>query len=209
METTEGEELLVPLDQYLACGIHIGTQIATKSMQPFIYRVRNDGLYVLDVRTTDLRIKAAAKFLSRYETDRILVVSARAYGFKPIEAFCETIRCKAMPRRFIPGTLTNPNIEEYIEPEVIMITDPRADRQALKEALRVGIPVLALCDTDNGTKNVDIVIPANNKGRRALSLIFWLLAREVLKERGEIASNEEYKVPLSEFESKVRREQQS
>jgi small subunit ribosomal protein S2 len=207
MEEPQGEELLVPLDQYLACGIHIGTQIATSSMKPFIYRVRNDGLYVLDVRTTDLRIKAAAKFLSRYEPDRILVVSARAYGFKPIEAFASTIRCKAISRRFIPGTLTNPNIDEYLEPDVIMITDPRADRQALKEALHVGIPVIALCDTDNGTKNVDIVIPANNKGRRALSLIFWLLAREILKERGEIASNEDFKVSLSEFESKVRREQ--
>ena len=207
MEAPEGEELLVPLDQYLACGIHIGTQIATSSMKPFIYRVRNDGLYVLDVRTTDLRIRAAAKFLSRYEPDKVLVVSARAYGFKPIEAFASTIRCKALPRRFIPGTLTNPNIDEYLEPDVIMITDPRADRQALKEALRVGIPVVALCDTDNGTKNVDVVIPANNKGRRALSLIFWLLAREILKERGEIASNEDLKVSLSEFESKVRREQ--
>jgi small subunit ribosomal protein S2 len=207
MEEPQGDELLVPLDQYLACGIHIGTQIATSSMKPFIYRVRNDGLYVLDVRTTDLRIKATAKFLSRYEPDRILAVSARAYGFKPIEAFASTIRCKAISRRFIPGTLTNPNIDEYLEPEVIMITDPRADRQALKEALHVGIPVIALCDTDNGTKNVDIVIPANNKGRRALSLIFWLLAREILKERGEIANNEDFKVPLSEFESKVRREQ--
>jgi small subunit ribosomal protein S2 len=207
MEEPQGDELLVPLDQYLACGIHIGTQIATSSMKPFIYRVRNDGLYVLDVRTTDLRIKAVAKFLSRYEPDRILAVSARAYGFKPIEAFASTIRCKAISRRFIPGTLTNPNIDGYLEPDVIMITDPRADRQALKEALHVGIPVIALCDTDNGTKNVDIVIPANNKGRRALSLIFWLLAREILKERGEIASNEDFQVPLSEFESKVRREQ--
>jgi small subunit ribosomal protein S2 len=207
MEEPQGEELLVPLDQYLACGIHIGTQIATSSMKPFIYRVRNDGLYVLDVRTTDLRIKAAAKFLSRYEPDRILVVSARAYGFKPIEAFASTIRCKSISRRFIPGTLTNPNIDEYLEPDVIMITDPRADRQALKEALHVGIPVIALCDTDNGTKNVDIVIPANNKGRRALSLIFWLLAREILKERGEIANNEDFKVSLSDFESKVRSEQ--
>ncbi|MCK5587578.1 MAG: 30S ribosomal protein S2, partial [Candidatus Lokiarchaeota archaeon] len=114
---------------------------------------------------------------------------------------------KAMSRRFIPGTLTNPNIEEYIEPDVILITDPRADRQALKEGLRVGIPVVALCDTDNGTKNVDVVIPANNKGRRALSLIFWLLAREILKERGEIVTNEEFKVPISEFESRIRREQ--
>lgn len=207
METTEGEDLLVPLDQYLACGIHIGTQIATKSMKPFIYRVRNDGLYVLDVRTTDLRIRAAAKFLSRYDADKILAVSARAYGYRPIEAFATTIRSKALPRRFIPGTLTNPNIDEYLEPDVLVLTDPRADRQALKEALRVGIPVIALCDTDNGTKNVDIVVPANNKGRRALSLIFWLLAREVLKERGEIATNDEFKVTLSEFESRVRREQ--
>ncbi len=184
--SADQEELLIPLDEYLAAGIHIGTQIATRSMERFVYRVRNDGLYVLDVRTTNERIKTAGKFLSRYEPSAIVVISARQYGQRPAKVFAKVVNCNGIVGRFIPGTLTNPSVETFIEPEILLISDPRADRQALKEAVIAGIPVISLCDTDNTTENIDLIIPTNNKGRKALGLIHYLLARQTLRERGEI-----------------------
>jgi small subunit ribosomal protein S2 len=175
---------LVPIDEYLAAGVHIGTQQKTENMMKFVYRVRTDGLYVLDIQSTDERIKMVANFLSKYEPSRILVVSARQYGQYPAMKFAKAIGTRAMVGRFIPGTLTNPTVEAFFEPDVIIVTDPAGDAQVIKEAVNIGIPVVALCDTNNMTSNVDMVIPTNNNGRKALSLIYWLLAREIAKANG-------------------------
>jgi len=183
-------DLLTNLDNYLAAGIHIGTQQKTADMKPYIYRVRPDGLYVLDVKRTDERIRIAAKFLAKFPRDKILVASRRQYGKKPIEKFAKMLGAIAIGGRFIPGTLTNPGLKYFIEPEVIIITDPRGDEQVLKEANQIGLPVVALCDTDNSVSGCDIIIPTNNKGRKALTIIYWLLAREILKERGELSEEE-------------------
>lgn len=179
------ETKLTNLDNYLAAGSHIGTQQKTSDMKTYIYKVRPDGLYVLDVKATDGRIGKVAKFLARYQPDKILTVSRRQYGQKPVEKFASLVGATSIAGRFIPGTLTNPDVESFIEPEVLLATDPRSDEQALKEAAEVGIPVIALCDTDNSSSGVDIVIPTNNKGKKALNIIYWLLAREFLRERGE------------------------
>lgn len=173
-------ELLIPLDKYLAAGLHIGTQQKTKDMERYIYRVRADGLYVLDVRRTNDRIISAAKFLAKFEPEDILAVSTRQYGQTPVRRFGELTGSQTIPGRFIPGTLTNPNYAKFIEPKVLMVTDPRSDSQAIIEAKQIGIPVVALCDTENLLGNVDIVIPVNNKGRKAISLVYWLLARQYL-----------------------------
>lgn len=175
---------LVPIDEYLAAGVHIGTQQKTENMMKFVYRVRTDGLYVLDIQSTDERIKLVANFLSKYEPSRILVVSARQYGQYPAMKFAKAIGAKAIVGRFIPGTLTNPKVEAFFEPDVVIVTDPAGDAQVIKEAVNIGIPVVALCDTNNMTSNVDLVVPTNNKGRKALSLIYWLLAREIAKING-------------------------
>ncbi len=196
-------ELLIPLDKYLAAGLHIGTQQKTKDMERYIYRVRADGLYVLDVRKTNDRIQAAAKFLSKYDPDDILVVSTRQYGQAPVKKFGKVTGAKTIPGRFIPGTLTNPNYAKFIEPKVLVVTDPRSDSQAIIEAKQIGIPVVALCDTENLLGNVDIVLPVNNKGRKAIALVYWLLARQILRERGVLAEDEELDVPASEFELKI------
>ena len=186
---------LVPIDEYLAAGVHIGTQQKTENMMKFVYRVRTDGLYVLDIQATDERIKLAAAFLSKYEPQRILVVSARQYGQFPAKMFAKAIGAKSMVGRFIPGILTNPKIEEFYEPDVVIVTDPTGDAQVIKETVNVGIPVVALCDTNNTTSNVDLVIPTNNKGRKALSLVYWLLAREISKSNDSMFTYE-----LEDFE---------
>jgi small subunit ribosomal protein S2 len=202
-ESQTTAELLVPEENYLTSGVHIGTQQKSADMKEFIFKVRNDGLYVLDVKKTDERIKIASKMLSRYDPQKILVVSARQYGQKPARVFAKAIGTKVFPGRFVPGTMTNPNLPQYVEPEILLATDPAADEQALHEALNIGIPIIALCDANNETRNVDLVIPTNNKGRRALAMIYWLLAREILKARGTIQSNEDYKLTIDDFEASL------
>jgi len=139
---------------------------------------------VLDVSQTDGRIRTAADFLANYAPEQILVTSSRQYGRFPAEKFAEAIGARARTGRFIPGTLTNPDYDGYIEPDVLVVTDPIGDSQAVKEAITVGIPVIAMCDSNNQLSNVDLVIPTNNKGRRALSVVYWLLANETLDRRG-------------------------
>ena len=180
-----GYESIIPQDEYLTAGIHIGTQQKTKEMMRFVYRVRTDGLYVLDIQATDQRIRLAAKMLAKYDPGRILIVSARQYGHYPSEMFAKATGTRAITGRFIPGTLTNPKLHIYVEPDILIVTDPSGDLQAVSEAVNVGIPVIGLCDTNNSTSNVDFVIPTNNKGRKALALIYWLMAKKTLEERGD------------------------
>jgi small subunit ribosomal protein S2 len=196
--TVEAEyETLIPIDEYLAAGVHIGTQQKTDDMMNYIYRVRTDGLYVLDVQSTDKRIRLAGKFLANYEPSKILVVSARQYGQRPASMLAKAVGATALVGRFIPNTLTNPAFAGYIEPDVLVATDPSGDGQAVNEAVDAGIPVVALCDTNNMISNVDLVIPTNNKGRKALTLIYWLLARQILRERNE---ENRFKYTVSDFE---------
>jgi small subunit ribosomal protein S2 len=202
-EFEEKPETLIDLDTYLSGGVHIGTRQKTGSMSPFIYRVRPDGLYVLDVHKTDERIKIAGKFLARFEPSEVMVVSARQYGQLPAQKFAEVIGARAIVGRFIPGTLTNPKYKGYMEASLLVVTDPMADEQPLREAAEVGIPVVALCDTDNETADVDLVIPTNNRGRKALALIYWLLARQVLRERGALPPEKPFEIPVEEFEAKA------
>jgi small subunit ribosomal protein S2 len=196
-------ELLIPLDKYLAAGLHIGTQQKTGDMERYIYRVRSDGLYVLDVRKTNDRIIEASKFLAKYDVDDILVVSTRQYGQAPVKKFGQVTSAKTIPGRFIPGTLTNPNYAKFIEPKVLVVTDPRSDSQAIIEAKQIGIPVVGLCDTENLLGNVDFALPVNNKGRKAIALVYWLLARQLLRQKGIIKEDEDLDIPATEFELKI------
>jgi len=203
MEGTEEQvsRLLIPEDVYLTSGVHIGTQQKSADMKDFIFKVRSDGLYVLDVKKTDDRIRVAAKFLARYPPERVLTVSARQYGQKPAKVFAKTIGAMVVAGRFVPGSLTNPILPAFVEPEVVIVTDPAADDQALSEALSVGVPIVAICDANNETRNVDLVVPSNNKGRRALATVYWLLTREVLKARGVVQSDGDFKMSIEDFEA--------
>ena len=195
------QELLIPEDTYLTSGVHIGTKYKSADMKDYIYKVRSDGLHVLDITKTDERIRAAAKFLARFDPQRILVASARQYGQRPAREFSKAIGAPAFAGRFVPGTMTNPVNPSYVEPDVLVVTDPAADRQALNEALNLGIPIVALCDSNNESRYVDLVVPTNNKGRRSLACIYWLLAREVLLARGDIKDPSEFTMTIDDFEA--------
>jgi small subunit ribosomal protein S2 len=207
-EAQSEETLLLPRDTLLSAGIHIGTRMKTLDMEPFIYRVRPDGLFVLDVKKTDDRIRVTAKFLSRYEPSKVAIAATRLYAHEPVKMFCKLTGATPLIGRFIPGQLSNPQYKNRVDPEVIVVCDPRADAQAVKEASTVGIPIVALCSTDNEFAGVDLVIPTNNKGRRALAVIFWLLARQVLRERGELGADKDPSVTIEDFEAKVTREEE-
>jgi len=187
----------------LSTGIRVGTPVKTKYMSPFIVRANPEGLYILDISKTLSRIDVAAKFIGRTNISKVAVTSAREYGKTPVEKFCELTGAKAILGRFMPGTFTNPSLPKYMEPDVVIVTDPQADQQAVIESTRAGVPVIAISNSDNVTSKVDLVIPANNRGRKALATAYWLLTREVLKKQGSIKSDNEMKYTIDDFETKL------
>ena len=203
--TTNNEKtnMLISEEIYMTSGAHIGTRQKTSDIKEFIYKVRNDGLYIIDVKKTDEKIKTAAKLISKYNPEDILAVSIRQYGQKPVKKLGELTGIRILDGRFRPGILTNPNAKGFFEPSLLIVTDPLADQQALHEAENIGIPVIGLCDTNNETKYLDVIIPTNNKGRRALALIYWLLTREILKQQGKIKKYDDFKPTVEEFEAEI------
>ncbi len=187
----------------LSTGIRVGTPIKTKYMSYFITRANPEGLYILDISKTLARIDVAAKFIGRSNIANVAVTSAREYGKTPIEKFCELTGARGIFGRFMPGTFTNPSLPKYLEPEIVIVTDPQADEQAVIEATRAGVPVIALSNSDNITSKVDLVIPSNNRGRKALATVYWLLTKEVLKKQGKIKSDSEMPLSIDDFEAKL------
>ena len=200
IETSESENLEKMI---LSTGIRVGTPVKTKSMSRYIVRANPEGLYILDISKTLYRIDVAAKFIGRTNIAKVAITSAREYGKKPVEKFCEATGATPILGRFMPGTFTNPSLPKYMEPEIVIVTDPQADQQAVIEATRAGVPVLAISNSDNVISKVDLVIPANNRGRKALATVYWLLAREVMKKQGKIKSDKEMKVTIDDFETKL------
>ncbi len=192
-------DLLVPAELYKKAGVIFGTQICTKYMRKFVYKILPDGYYLLDTGMVDQRLRVAARFLARFDPGKIVVTSVRLYGQKPARMMCERVGCRVVTGRIVPGIFTNPNAEYYIEPDVVLVTDPRTDKQAILEASKIGVPVVAFAHTDNKVDDIDLVVPANNKGRRSLALLYWILAREILRERGLLGPEEELDVGYEAF----------
>ena len=187
----------------LATGIRVGTQIKTKFMKSFITKASPEGLYMLNIDITLERIKTAAKFINRVGTDKLIVCTGRRYAETPIEKFCEMLDSKKLLGRFMPGTLTNPSLPYYIEPKLVLISDPQVDEQAITEETNAGIPIIGIANTDNITSKLDVIIPANNRGRKALATVYWLLVRQILIERGELKEDESMKYEIDDFETKI------
>jgi small subunit ribosomal protein S2 len=193
------EKFLIPQDMYLKAGIHIGTKFRTKYMEKFIYKTRPDGLSVLNLQKIDERIAVAASFLAQYEPKDILIVSRRENGWKSIKVFSKVTGCTAFPGRYPPGIITNPNLDDFFQPKILLVTDSWPDRNPINDALNIGIPVIALCDTNNQSNNIDLVVPCNNKGKKSLGLFFWVLAREFLRKKGKLGASEELKETVDDF----------
>ena len=195
---SETEELLISNDIYLKSGIHIGTKFKTKYMENFIYKTRPDGLSVLNVQKINDRIKVLGRFLSDYEPQDILVVSRRENGWQPVKVFEKATGVKILAGRYPPGILTNPELKSFFEPKIIVVVDSWPDRNAVRDAIANGVPLVGLCDTNNATNNLDLVVPCNNKGKKSLGLLFFLLAKEYLKNKGDF-KEEDFKFTLEDF----------
>ena len=193
------EKFIVPRDVYLKSGIHIGTKFRTAYMEQFIYKTRPDGLSVLNLQKIDERVRVAAAFLAQYDSKDILIICRRENGWKPVELFGKLCGVRTFAGRYPPGILTNPNLDEYTEAKIVMVIDAWPDRNAVMDSVKVGIPVIALCDTNNQTNFIDFVIPCNNKGKKSLGLLFYILTKEYLKAKGQLKADEELKEKLEDF----------
>jgi small subunit ribosomal protein S2 len=205
---SQQNEIIDIKKKILSTGIRVGTAVKTKFMIPYVTQASPEGLYLMDLDITLARIQTAAKFINRVNIEDVIVCSGREYANTPIEKFCEITGATKMLGRFMPGTLTNPSLPYYIEPRLVLISDPQVDAQAITEATNAGIPVIGVSNTDNITSKIDLVIPANNRGRKSLATIYWLLAREILLEKGEIKNDDQMKYEIDDFETKITEEEE-
>lgn len=181
---TKKEDTLVPVEKYLSAGVHIGTKFKTKDMAPYIYKINPNGLAILNIQQVDEQLGKAIKVLLKYEPKDILVIGRRENSWKPVKKFAETIKARYYVGRYPAGIMTNPNLETYIEPKLVLLVDPWLDKNAMKDSVSMHIPIMALCDSNNVTKNVDYIVPCNNKGSKSLAMVFLVLTTEYLKGKG-------------------------
>eukprot|EP00732_Lithocolla_globosa_P006487 Lithocolla_globosa_v1_NODE_7574_length_929_cov_124.502288.p1 type:complete len:278 gc:universal NODE_7574_length_929_cov_124.502288:65-898(+) len=184
----------------LAAQVNLGTKNVCKVMQPYVYKRRPDGIYLMHLAKTWEKMVFAARIIAAIENpEDVVVISARPYGQRAALKFAQYTGCKAIAGRFTPGTFTNYITRAFKEPRLIIVTDPRTDHQPVMEAAYVNIPCIAICDSDSSLDYVDVAIPANNKGKHSLGLIYWLMAREVLRLRGTISRTQPWNIMVDMF----------
>ena len=190
---------LVNVDLYLKNGIHIGTKYKNGAMRKFIFKARNDKLNVMDVQVIDKRIRVAIDFIQKYKPEEVVFVSRKKYALPGLRLLEKNFGYVVKIDRFIPGTFTNPESEHFIEPKLLFVIDPNIDRQAIQEAKKTRMPIVGLCTTSSNIRNIDLIIPFNNKGRKAVAMFLWLLNRELLLRNGIIKKEEDYNYKVEDF----------
>ena len=175
------EDLLVPLEEYVKSGIHLGTKVITAHMNPYVYKRRVDGLAVFNTSIIDKKLRLAAAMLSKYSPEQIIVSGKREASWKALNSFRKATGIRVFTKKYPAGIITNPNLEDFFEPKIVFVVDPWLDKNPISDALITNLPVVALCDTNNLLSNADLVIPCNNKSNKSIGLIFWILAKEYNK----------------------------
>ncbi|KAI8874735.1 ribosomal protein S2 [Backusella circina FSU 941] len=184
----------------LSAQCHIGTKNVTKAMATYVHKRRADGINLINIGKTWEKLVLAARVITAIENPQdVVVVSARPYGHRAALKFAKYIGAEAIVGRFTPGTFTNYITRSFREPRLVICTDPRSDFQAVLEASYVNIPVISLADTDASLKYIDVAIPTNNKAKHSIGLIYWLLARAVLRLRGSLEYAATWEVMVDMF----------
>jgi len=178
------DNMLIPLEDYVKSGIYLGTKVITPDMKPYVFKRRNDGLAIINTKMADEKIKIAAAFLSEYAPDKIVVACKREAGWKAMETFTKVTGIRVFTKKYPAGIITNTRLPVFFEPELAVIIDPWLDKNLLSDSTLINIPIISLCDTNNLTSNIDLIIPCNNKSNKSIGLVFWVLAREYLKLKG-------------------------
>jgi small subunit ribosomal protein S2 len=191
----ESKDTLVPLEMYIKAGSYIGTKVITPDMRKYVYRRRNDGIAIINTNLIDEKLKEAIRFLNTYAPKDWVLVCKREAGWRAVKLFSELTGVRVFTKKYPAGIITNISLPTFFETEMIFICDPWLDKNALNDALNVRRKVMGVCDTNNLTKGVNVVVPANNKGNKSLGLILWIIAREYMHARSiekELPNLEEF-----------------
>lgn len=182
-EKEEKKEMLVPIEDYLKSSIHLGTRVITPDMRSYVYRRRADGLAVFNTALLDDKLREGGEYLANFSPEQIIVVCKREAGWKAVEKFAQTLGIKMFTKKYPSGVLTNTNLENFFETDLVLICDPWLDKNALSDANKIKLKVMSICDTNNFTQGIDKIVPGNNKSWKSLGMIFYLLTKMYIEKR--------------------------
>lgn len=175
---------LIPIEDYVKAGCYIGTKVITPDMRKFVYRRRADGIAIINTNIIDQKIGEAAKELAKYSPSDWILVCKREAGWRAIKLFSELTGVRSFTKKYPAGIITNTDLPDFFETEMIFVCDPWLDKNAMNDAINVKKRIFSICDTNNLAREAEIIIPANNKSNKSLGVIFYILAREYMKAHG-------------------------
>jgi len=184
----------------LVANTHIGSENVNFQMEQYVYKRRPDGVNILNIGKTWEKLLLAARAIAAIEVPQdVYVISSRPIGQRAVLKFAKYTDSTPIAGRFTPGAFTNQIQSAFREPRLLIVTDPNTDHQPIIEASYVNIPVIAFCNTDSHLRYIDIAVPCNNKSTYSIGLMWWLLAREVLRLRGKIPRSQDWGVVVDLF----------
>jgi small subunit ribosomal protein S2 len=177
----EDQTILTPLEDYIKTASYLGTKVITPTMRKYVYRRRLDGLAILNTLLVDKKLAEGIDFIKQFKPNDWTLVCKREAGWRGAKMFAELTGVRTFTKKYPSGVLTNTVLDDFIETKMLVICDPWLDKNALADAKNIRIPVAGICDTNNHTADVDVVMIGNNKSNKSMGLFFWLMAREYMK----------------------------